>query len=194
MKGGFGCSPCCAPTDPCPECRHYNYETIYSTSSVTVTINGSSVPVWPDLSPVGRTRLELAAPSIVQSLCFATANSPKLVRFYAVFDGNSSAIDNIAGGFEDVDVNNCLSTRASVVIHANLHSTTLSSNTSLRLTAYYDVPLNCTDDGGTGTLEPSWIQMDSMTLSEDCLIEYYDFLNQLDISVEFSWDPCECPP
>jgi hypothetical protein len=31
-------------------------------------------------------------------------------------------------------------------------------------------------------------------LSEDCLIEYYDFLNLLDISVAFSWDACECPP
>jgi len=194
MKGGFGCSPCCAPTDPCLECRHYNYETIYSTSTVTVTINGSSVPVWSDVSIPSPTWRSLSAPSIIQSLCFQAANSPKVVRFHAVFDGNASSNSNISGGFEDIDIGGCNSLRASVVIHANLHDTTLSYNTSLRLTAYYDVPVNCTDTGGAGTLESAWIQVESIALSEDCLIEYHDFLDQLDISVSFSWDACECPP
>ena len=195
LLGGYSsCQGCGCVPDLCPECRHYNYETIYSTATVTVTINGSNVPVWPTVSSIGQTHLDVQAPATIQSLCFESANSPKLVRFHSVFDGNASSIWNGSGGFEDIDINGCFSPRAVVVIHANLHNTTLSFNTSLRLTAYYDVPVNCTDTGGAGTLESAWIQVESIVLSEDCLIEYYDFLNQLDISVSFSWDPCECPP
>ena len=194
LGGGSSCQSCGCKPDACPDCRHYNYETIYSTATVTVTIDGSSVPVWSDVSIPSPTWLSVSAPGVIQSFCFEAANSPKVVRFHAVFNGNASSNSNISGGFEDIDIDGCNSTRASVVIHANLHNTTLSFNTSLRLTANYDVPVNCTDIGGAGTLESAWVQVDSITLSEDCLIEYYDFLNQLDISVSFSWDPCECPP
>jgi hypothetical protein len=186
-----GC-PCCGPS--CSECRHYNYDTIYNTTAVSVTINGSSVPVWSDVSIPGGTWLNLSAPSIVQSLCFQATDSPKRVQFRAVFIPNSSATQNVSGGFEDIDVGGCASLRVSIVIYAQLYNTTVSYNSSLRLTAYYDVPANCTDTGGQGTLESSWTQVEAIYLSEDCLIEYYDFLNQLDISVAFSWDPCECPP
>jgi hypothetical protein len=182
MKGGFGCSPCCAPTDPCLECRQYTADTYYLSATASVTINGYAVPMFYSFDGA-RTFLDLTLPSSIQSSCFEPSNSPKVARFHALY---------VPAGFVDVDYSTgCETWKTYLWIYASLHNSSYFYNAARSIPSY--IMGNCDDTGGAA-IPGTWFYPDAVYLPEDCRIDWLDWLNSLTVVTTFAWDACECPP
>ena len=185
MKGGFGCSPCCGPQNPCPECRHYTVDTYYETAEIAVTVNGSAVPSWdPSVTAVPASYLYITPSGAVQSTCFSVGDTPKRARLFARYRPDEDA--------ETIDLNGCFTRRVFARLSVSFPESSFVLESTTVLIFQYDIGLNCSDTGGTG-IAGEW-SFDAAALPEDCYIEYLDWLNSLTIEATFSWDPCECPP
>jgi len=93
---------------------------------------------------------------------------------------------------ENYPINGCDTWRTYLTLNVFLPGSAYFYNAGTYVPTYI-MPFNCTDTGGTATPGDAWF-FDGVFLPEDCLIEYSDWLNQLDIVTTFSWDACECPP
>jgi len=191
MKGGFGCSPCCGPQNPCSECRHYTVDTWYLTATLTVTINGINIPVW-DGTGAPPAAVKITPNGAVQSTCFSVGTSPKKIGFTAQYSTDVEGVENPCPNF-----------RTYGTIYAFIDDPEIIYST---MTTYPKYVLGaCTDTGGVSgtymryndTTEYSsakWTNPEAIYLFEDCEIEYRDWLDGLTVVSTFAWDACECPP
>jgi hypothetical protein len=174
-----GC-PCCGPT--CPECTHYSASDSFTGATVSITLDGSSVPA------LGSTPITRTPSGLVVSACFLPSDTVKQARF---------TYEYIPAEFaEDVlDANNCDASRVFAYINVSLRF--INGECTYRFRCKVSrVTGECSETGGAADVG-SWYAVDSDCgggIPEDCRIEMLDWLSTLSVSASFSYAACECPP
>lgn len=182
MKGGFGCSPCCGPQNPCPECTHFSVTDFFDGSTVSITVDGTAVPASSS-SPLIRT-----PPAIVRSACFLVSDTVRQARFWYEY---------LAGSFTEdvVDENGCNATQVYANLFMQLRFISGECTYTFKVVPYRTTGA-CSDTGGDAVV-PSWVAVGSDCgggIPEDCRIEALDWLSTLTVAASFSYSACECPP
>ena len=184
MKGGFGCSPCCAPPqDPCPECSHYSADDYFIGATASFTLDGVAVPPVTDISG-----LQVTPPAVVRTACFLVNDAVKLSFFsYQYIPYEYWQI--IYGE------NDCISLGVYANLFCRLSAISGECTFTFALQATRTTG-SCSDTGGPGVLS-SWEAVGSDCnggIPEDCVIETLDWLSTVTVSASFAYAECECPP
>jgi hypothetical protein len=183
MKGGFGCSPCCGPQNPCPSCTHFTADDYFTGATASFTLDGVAVP-----SVTNITGLVITPPAIVRTACFAINDTFKRATFSYEYLPEEF-LRNV------FDANGC----DAYAVYAKLYCKLCCSGGECTYTFSLEasrVTGECSDTGGAGVLS-SWQVVGNNCaggVPEDCAIETLDWLATLSVSASFSYAACECPP
>lgn len=172
-----GC-PCCGA---CPECTHFSVDDFFEGATLSVSVNGVSVPAS------GASYI-VTPPAAVRSTCFAITDSLKRARF--TYDYNTASYTETGQ-----DASGCWFVRVYAYLEMRLE---LSGN---ECTYRFFLKLSrdtgdCSDTGGAATWS-LWQAGDNdcgFSIPEDCQIEALDWLSTLTVAASFSYPACQCPP
>ena len=180
LGGKGGCQQCtCVPG--CPECTHYSADDFFEGATVSISVDGTSVPA-------SGASYVVTPPSFVRLSCFNVGDTTKRGRFTYSYDPEYMTET-------DQDESGCWFVRVYAVLQMNLEfvGNECTFTFSLRVSR---VTGECSDTGGSA-LASSWEVVGNDCaggVPEDCVIETLDWLSTLSISASFSYSACECPP
>jgi hypothetical protein len=180
MKGGFACSPCCAPTDPCPECL-YSVECgcldiDYDEITGSLTVDGTTLSFF----GAGKN----VTPSSDVRLCFqCTPSSTPAVGF--TYRRVVSTGQRIVNGCDGCFV------RLSILF--TVRDSCYSA--AVTLVKFFDYQyVDCSDEGGTTFVESEWQINESQGFSAECMSLLIDFAETFPITGSVFFEPCYAAP
>jgi hypothetical protein len=181
MKGGFGCSPCCAPTDPCPEC-------LYSAECGCVNldfdeITGSLTVDGTTLSFFGAGKS--VTPSAEVRSCFELTPNSSSFSVGFTFQRVVSTGQRVVNGCDGCFV------RLSILF--SVFDSGYSAQVSLVKAFDYQY-LDCADDGGSTFVESEWQIRESEGFSVECMSTLIDFAETFPITGSVFFEPCYAAP
>ena len=181
LFGGYSSCQGCGCSPGCPACTHFSADDYFDGATVSISVNGTSVPS-------SGTSYVVTPPAAVRSVCFQLSDSLKRARFIYDYDPAYMAVT-------DQDGSGCWFVRVYARLKMNLEFAGNACTFSFGLTVSR-VTGECSDTGGSA-LVSSWEVIGNDCaggVPEDCTIETLDWLSTLTVSASFAYAECECPP
>lgn len=178
---GGQCSTCCGTTTQCPDCTHFSADDSFAGATLSVSVNGVSVPA-------SGASYVVTPPASVRSTCFQISDTVKRARF--TYDYDTASYTETGQ-----DASGCWFIRVYAYLEMRLEFPGNECTYSFFLKLSRDTG-DCSDTGGAATWS-SWQAGGNDCaggIPEDCQIEALDWLSTLTIAASFSYSACTCPP